>query len=229
MRKARIAVTFGSKTSETSIARYISAIERAGGLAVPVRPGERVAIDEFDGLMLSGGGDINPARYGEERDPRTFGIDDARDELELTLAKAALLRDIPVLGICRGFQVLNVVCDGSLVQHVEGHAQMDGGQHEIEITPGTRLAEALGTSGAVLVNTRHHQAVREAERAKTLVVAALSPDGLIEALESPRHRWVVGVQCHPERADEVDPRFAALFEAFVEAAVGESPKKPSQS
>ncbi|GIW06278.1 MAG: gamma-glutamyl-gamma-aminobutyrate hydrolase [Dehalococcoidia bacterium] len=223
MRKPRIAITVGANTPEQSVARYLAAVERAGGDPVPIRPGDRPSLAEFDGLLLSGGGDINPARYGQEPDPHTTGIDDARDELEFSLAKAALIRDIPVLAICRGFQVLNVVCDGSLVQHVEGHALMDGGQHEIDITPGTRLASALGTSGSVLVNTRHHQAVRETERAETLVVAAVSPDGLIEALESPRHRWVVGVQCHPERVEEVDPRFAALFEAFV-AAAAEHPR-----
>lgn len=221
MRRPRIAVTVGASAPEESVARYRAAVERAGGIAVPVRPGDPVALDEFDGLLLSGGGDINPARYGQEPDPHTAGVDDARDELEFALAKAALIRDVPVLAICRGFQLLNVVCDGSLVQHVEGHALMDGGQHEVVVTPGTRLAAALGTSGPVRVNTRHHQAVRETERADTLVVAAVSPDGLIEALESPRHRWVVGVQCHPERAGEVDPRFAGLFAAFVRAAAAD--------
>ncbi|MCS6801505.1 MAG: gamma-glutamyl-gamma-aminobutyrate hydrolase family protein [Chloroflexota bacterium] len=223
MRKPRIAVTVGATAPEDSVARYLAAVERAGGIPTPVRPGDDVALEAFDGLLLSGGGDINPARYGQDRDPHTAGVDDARDELEFSLAKTALIRDLPILAICRGFQLLNVVCDGSLVQHVEGHARFDGGQHEIDITPGTHLAKALGTSGSVLVNTRHHQAVRETERAATLVVAAVSPDGLIEALESPRHRWVVGVQCHPERADEVDPRFAGLFEAFVRAAAGDTP------
>jgi putative glutamine amidotransferase len=151
-------------------------------------------------------------------DPRTAGVDDRRDEFEFGLAKMALIRDVPLLAICRGFQVLNVVCDGSLVQHVDGHFDREGGQHEIDITPGTRLAEALGTSEVVMVNTRHHQAVRETERAETLVVSAVSPDGLIEGLESPRHRWVVGVQCHPERVGECDPRFTGLFDAFIHAA-----------
>ncbi|MCL6648946.1 MAG: gamma-glutamyl-gamma-aminobutyrate hydrolase family protein [Chloroflexi bacterium] len=216
MRTPRIVITFGGKTPAQVIQNYTTAIERAGGEPVAVFSGEEIVLEAFDGLLLSGGGDINPARYGQSPDPRTAHVDDRRDEFELALARAALHRDLPVLGICRGFQLLNVVAGGTLLQHVEGHQH--GGQHPVTVLAGTRLAQALGTSGEVIVNTRHHQAVRAGERAPDLVTTAFSPDGLIEGLESPTHRWVVGVQCHPERTGEVDPRFSGLFRAFIAAA-----------
>jgi gamma-glutamyl-gamma-aminobutyrate hydrolase PuuD len=151
VRKPRIAITVGANTPEQSVARYLAAVERAGGDPVPIRPGDRPSLAEFDGLLLSGGGDINPARYGQEPDPHTTGIDDARDELEFSLAKAALIRDIPVLAICRGFQVLNVVCDGSLVQHVEGHALMDGGISRRELASRPRWERAAACSSILAI------------------------------------------------------------------------------
>ncbi|MFN8533730.1 MAG: gamma-glutamyl-gamma-aminobutyrate hydrolase family protein [Dehalococcoidia bacterium] len=219
MSKPRIAVTARANVNLDDVTRYADAVRLAGGDPVTVWAYHDDTIDGIDGVLLTGGGDINPRVYNQPRDPRTKYVNDERDQFELALAKDALIRDLPVLAICRGFQLLNVLCDGSLVQHVDGHSA-NSGPHEIDITPGTKLAEALGTSERVMVNSRHHQAVRETERAETLVVSAVSPDGLIEALESPRHRWVVGVQCHPERADEVDPRFAGLFEHFIQAARG---------
>ena len=183
-------------------------------------------------LVLTGGADIEPCRYGQQPSP---GIDympfnRARDNLELSLARAALDDDLPIYGICRGMQLLNMAMGGSLIQHLEGHAgtQLDDGEwepsfHHIYISPGSKLAAVVGSGGFVRVNSIHHQGVREAQKSPHLLASAYSlEDGLIEALESPRHRWVIAVQFHPERRMELPPHFDRLFQSLVERAVERS-------
>jgi putative glutamine amidotransferase len=176
---------------------------------------------EWHGLVLTGGVDIDPALYGHERHERVRRTEPGRDEFELGLLRTALARDLPVLAICRGHQLLNVAMGGALLQHIDSgeHAadyRTEGYPsrvHQAWIAPGTRLQAALG-SGPVAVNSRHHQAVIEPYLAPGLRVAATTSDGLIEGLESEHHSWVVGVQWHPEREDAQIPGFSALGKAL---------------
>jgi putative glutamine amidotransferase len=211
----------------TAYRRYHDRVREAGGEPVDLHaalglPPERL-LDGLDGLVICGGGDINPARYGEPPAPEVEGVDDARDALELGLIAAALAADLPVLAICRGHQALNVACGGSLLQHIagDGHRALDDGtgtsrSHEIALAEGSRLFRLLGRR-RLMTNSRHHQAVTPDRIAPGLVATAWSPDGLVEGLESPSHRWVMGVQWHPER-EEVQAAFRPLFEDFVRAA-----------
>jgi putative glutamine amidotransferase len=188
------------------------------------------APDRVDGLLLTGGGDIDPARYGELVQG-SIDIDPARDESEFGLARAALARDLPVLGVCRGLQVLNVLLGGSLEQHREGHSPKyppagaampddPGGsqavRHLVSIEPGSRLAEACGVD-AFTVNSSHHQVITAPRLAPALRATACVGDA-IEAVESSSHEWVVAVQWHPERTAQVDPAATRIFDAFVRAA-----------
>jgi len=183
-------------------------------------PGE--ALERIDGLLLIGGADVHPRRYGAEPDPSAeLELDEARDALDFVLLEGALARDIPVVAICRGLQVLNVVSGGTLLQHVSGHRNDDSAQgasiqHRIWIAPGSKLASIVGAGGQVRVNSLHHQGLTEAQRAPRLMATAYAvDDGIVEALESPHHRFVVAVQCHPERADELPQQFQRLFSALA--------------
>ncbi|HET7026174.1 MAG TPA: gamma-glutamyl-gamma-aminobutyrate hydrolase family protein [Candidatus Limnocylindrales bacterium] len=210
---------------------YAEAVRTAGGEPRFVHPGmpttERdAALDAMDGLLLAGGADVEPARYGCEIDgSRT--IDRARDALEAVAWDVAAARAVPVLGICRGIQAINVFSGGTLLQHVDDHAGVSFGhgdprRHELRLVAGTRLGELLGTTSELAVNTYHHQGIRDSDLAPDLVAAgwADSPAGpLVEALEAPAGRWLVGVQCHPERTASTPRSFGRLFEAFVEACV----------
>ena len=171
----------------------------------------------MDGLLLAGGPDVHPERYGAAVDP-SAGVSPRTglDELDFPLLESALARDLPVLGICRGMQVLNVAFGGSLIQHVDNHR---GTNHRIWISPGSKLGAVVGAGGQVRVNSTHHQGLREAQRAPSLMASAFSLiDDLVEGVESPRHRFVLGVQFHPERADEVPRQFQNLFGALVHQA-----------
>lgn len=186
-------------------------------------PEEQVSL--LDGLFLPGGGDVHPRHYGEPirgSDPQD--IHEGRDGLELSLARAALAANIPVLGVCRGMQVLNIAAGGGLVQHVAGHRPPEGqvGYHEVEIAPDTLLGQVLGVSGRLPTNTYHHQAVTAEHLAASLRPAASTLDGtpLLEALEGTQWRWVLAVQWHPERFFELDPRHRRLFSEFVAVADG---------
>lgn len=210
----------GSEFRRESRQRYVSALERAGADVVVLSPTDTPP-DRFDALCLSGGEDVEAWRYGEEDtrpEPRT-PCDADRDALELSLARGALERDLPVLGICRGFQVLNVVCGGKLVQHHEGHeapAHSGVNTHDVSAEPGSGLARLYG-SDPFRINSRHHQAVDDATLAPGLR-PAVRHDGLIEAFESTQHSDVLGVQWHPERvADGLDDP-ERIFESFVRAA-----------
>ena len=192
------------------------------------RAGE--APPDCDGILVTAGFDIDPARYGQQRSEYTREIDPDRDSFEVELVEWALAADIPVLAICRGHQLFNVAFGGSLIQHLterephrarrgEGDA-IDSGWHDVALRPGSRLAAAFGQA-TLHVNSRHHQAVTADRVAPALVVAASAPDGVVEALEHPDHRWAVSVQWHPER-DEMATASRPLFAAFV-AACAASP------
>lgn len=183
-----------------------------------------------DGLILTGGIDVDPAVYGAERSERVSEVSRVRDDFELVLLRAALERDIPVLGVCRGHQLLNVAYGGGLLQHIEerephrsrrgADGVIESGWHDVALRPGTRLAAILGED-PIRANSRHHQAVTGERVAPGLEVAGTTADGIVEALEDPAKRWVVSVQWHPERKEMGDAS-APLFEAFVRACRGEA-------
>jgi putative glutamine amidotransferase len=205
----RVALPFGSRTPEGKRELYRQALHGAG-----IEPVENIAsLEGLDGLLLAGGSDVDPALYGVVSRPETDAPDSARDRLEVALLGQALDRDLPVLAICRGLQLLNVALGGTLVQHIEGHKCPGQKQaHKITIDRDSRLRFILGVDEHV-VNSRHHQCVDRI--APGLEVAAEAPDSVIEALELPGERFVLAVQWHPEeRTDGLDAR---LFEAFRDA------------
>lgn len=217
--KPRIALTLSlsdSPVRQVSRRRYIDALERAGADVIPIEPGDPLPT-AFDGLCLAGGEDVDPDRYGQPNDG-SERIDTERDALEFQLLRRALAQDLPVLGICRGFQVLNVAFGGGLVQDLPGH-RPTGDEvvtHEIAADAGSLLGRIVGTQPH-LVNARHHQGVNDATLAAALRPAARVGQ-LVEAVESDAHRFVLGVQWHPERTDEVAPAATRVFTALVEAA-----------
>ncbi len=213
---------------------YVDAIVDAGGapLAIPIGldlDALATIYGVLNGLLLPGGDDLAPDRYGQEPHPMLGLVDPARDNLELIVSRWALRDDMPILGICRGIQVLAVAAGGSLYQDlpaqleacmphdVRAHGR-DHLCHDIQITPDTKLARAIGT-GRTRVNSFHHQAVLEVP--KGFIVSARSEDGVIEGIESTSNRYVVGVQCHPEGMWRTTaPSFRALFAGFVDTAAG---------
>ena len=223
MTRPRIVLTTSAGQAPESIAarrRYVRALERAGAEVTLLAP-DGVLPNDAEGLCLSGGGDIAPGQYGAS-DARDFctDVDVKRDRTELEITRRALDQDIPILGVCRGFQLLNVAFMGSLVQDVSGHRSTDHVTHTVTPAKGSRLAQACGQDD-MQVNSRHHQAVTAVELGESLEVTAFVGE-LVEAFESKTHRWVVGVQWHPERvgsAEEgVDDNAARIFEAFVAEA-----------
>ncbi|MFF7125004.1 gamma-glutamyl-gamma-aminobutyrate hydrolase family protein [Streptomyces sp. NPDC008240] len=187
-------------------AGYPRLVQRAGGLAAMLPPDapERAAeaVERLDGLVIAGGPDVDPSRYGAERSPRTGPPAPERDAWELALIGAALAAQVPVLGICRGMQLLNVALGGTLVQHMDGHAEVVGvfGGHAVKPVPGTLYARIAPEE--TTVPTYHHQAV---ERLGTgLVPSAHAADGTVEAIELPSGEgWVLGVQWHPEMGEDL--------------------------
>jgi putative glutamine amidotransferase len=210
-------------------------VEGAGGLPLIFAPGRPAdapeLLDHVRGLLLTGGADVDPSLYGEKPHAALGPVFRERDVFELALVEEALRRDLPVLAICRGHQVLNVATGGTLVQDIPSQVPGAGAHdpeverwqacHEVQILPGTRLREILGTE-KVAVNSFHHQSVKQLGR--DLVLSASSPDGVVEGIEMPRasKRFVVGVQWHPESFWDHPPGFAPLFEALVRAADGSS-------
>jgi gamma-glutamyl-gamma-aminobutyrate hydrolase PuuD len=196
---------------------YVRAVERAGGRAVLVPPdpdGSEEVLDALDGLVFSGGSDLSPDIYGAEADPQTKGTNPARDRGELALLTAALERDLPVLAICRGVEVLNVVRGGDIVQHLpdvlgnENHREVPGtfSDHPVRVDPSSRLGEVRGA-----VKSSHHQGLGRI--GDGLREVAWAEDGIVEAVEDPEKPFLVGVLWHPEAGED-----QRLFERLVEAA-----------
>ena len=213
---------------------YVEGVAEAGGVPVVLPPivGPRAAealLDGMDGLLLSGGSDLGPLYYGEEPIPELGVTIPERDAFEIALLEHALRRKIPILGICRGMQVLNVALGGTLYQDLPsqmdhmvllGHRQETPKwqpTHEVEVDGGSKVAEILGAD-ELKVNSYHHQAIKEL--ASGLVAVAHAPDGVIEAVESGdlSKRWVIGVQWHAEAMRDAGPVHRRLFEAHVSAA-----------
>jgi putative glutamine amidotransferase len=200
-------------------ASYVRAVQRAGGVPLLVPPGAapEETVDRVDGLIFSGGSDLDPELYGAEAHAETVGFVRERDDFELELMRAALARDMPLLAICRGSQVLNVALGGDLEQHVpdrvhaDTHKQTPGvfAEHDVAVLPSTRLSSILGDRHDV--KSHHHQGY--GTLGEGLRESARAPDGTVEALEDPSRRFTVGVLWHPEEGADL-----ALFEALVREA-----------
>lgn len=211
---------------------YIQAVKLGGGAPVVIPPHLneaqlRAIFERLDGLILSGGGDIQPAFFGEQDSGLPYFVDEWRDQAELALARWALAEGLPLLAICRGHQVLNVAAGGTLIQDIPTqfpgaltHSAVAGRSkssvaHTVEVAAGSLLATLVG-AGKLRVNSVHHQAVKVVGAG--LVVSARAPDGIIEGLGTPDHPFCVGVQWHPEAMVESQPVMRRLFEGLVEAA-----------
>ncbi|MGH2723371.1 MAG: gamma-glutamyl-gamma-aminobutyrate hydrolase family protein [Actinomycetota bacterium] len=210
-------------------APYIEAVHRAGGTEAVLLPvqldADRAAgrLARFDGLLLIGGGDLDPSHYGEEPHPRVYEVDPRRDAFELALARAAVERGVPTLAICRGIQVLNVALGGTLQQHIDDAADAvahgDPGTHRpvthaVRLAPGSRVAEAMGVDRAD-ASSHHHQAL--AKLGDGLIATAWADDGVVEAVEH-EDGWILGVQWHPEDTCFADRSQQGLFDALVRRA-----------
>lgn len=212
---------------------YVASLDRAGVRPVLLPPASTLAPAEvlapFDGLLLAGGGDIDPDRYGGGAPhPAVYGLDPVRDDAELALARAALAAGKPLFAICRGMQVLNVAMGGTLHQHlpdlsgIDLHGHPTGNSsvlHDVKVPDGSRLAAACGRE-VLRCTSHHHQGVDRL--AAGLVAVAWSGDGLIEGveLEDPSGPWVVGVQWHPEMTSADDPTQQAIFDGFARVVRG---------
>lgn len=213
---------------------YVDAVRRAGGEAVMIPPGTEdhdvdveALVARLDGLVLAGGGDVGPDRYGSDGHAAVYGVHPARDRDELALVRHVLVTQLPTLAICRGSQVLNVALGGTLVPHLPDRTEQahrlaptdDGGPaaptpHAVDVAPDSRLAGIMGTT-SVTPMSWHHQAV---DRPGTgLRVVARAEDGTVEATEHDDHRWLVSVQWHPELTAAEDPTQQRLFDALVQA------------
>jgi putative glutamine amidotransferase len=199
---------------------YVDAVARAGGRPLIVPPldhGVDETLDALDGILLSGGEDLDPAHYGAERHPETKGVHEARDRAELALLRGALERDMPVLAVCRGSQVLNVALGGDLVQHLpevvghDEHRHTPGAfaDHDVRVAADSRLGELLGERAPV--KSHHHQGFGRVGHG--LREVAWAEDGLVEGLEDPARRFALGVLWHPEEGED-----GALFAALVAEA-----------
>lgn len=210
---------------------YLASLQRAGALALLLAPDDAAAespddlLDRIDGLLLAGGADIDPASYGARPHPETVGSSPERDRFELSLTHRALERDMPVLGICRGLQLLNVALGGTLVQHLpdtlghDGHAPTPGSfvRHEVRLEPGS-LAERAAGSQLLEVSSHHHQGIDELGDGLVVTGHAIG-DEATEAIELPDRQFALGVQWHPE--EDVASRVVG---ALVAAAKNPSPR-----
>ncbi len=242
-RSPRIVVTLvvAARDAEPALAArrnalYMDCVMRHGATAIPLdatssASGRAGAFASMDGLLVTGGADMDPARYGQAA-AGSVATDGARDELELAALAAADARGIPVLGICRGLQAMNVSAGGTLLQHDDGHAGPGWGHgpartHPLRLVPGSRLARILSPTqaggGVLTVNSYHHQAVRASDLAGAFVPSAWSPSpagDLVEAFEAPSGPFRMAVQCHPERGESTPRAFERLFAFFVDACRG---------
>jgi putative glutamine amidotransferase len=208
---------------------YLQALQRAGALALMLAPDPQLTADPgealalIDGLMLAGGADIDPASYGQEAHAETVATVPERDAFEIALVNAAIERDMPILGICRGMQLINVACGGTLLQHLPerfGHSEhrrvmgsFEGSDHPVRLVEGSLAARAAGET-LHLTKSHHHQGV-DRLGGGLLVSGTSELDGLPEAIEMPDSRFVLGVQWHPEADDH-----SKVIGALVQAAVG---------
>jgi len=217
----------------SSMKDYEEAVREAGGDPIELSNGDDplAVLGGLDGLLLTGGPDVEPSQYGQATHPTTKVAQD-RDKFELPLTQEAVKRDVPLFAICRGVQVLNVAEGGTLTQDIPSQVKTDLNHavnvpkthqtHRIEVTPGSRLAETLGMTGAsdtCPVNSRHHQALDQI--APGFNVSARAPDGVVEAIEKPDATFCLGVQWHPENFWRTG-EFKGLFDAFVAAAAKRS-------
>ena len=224
-----IGITFSSGSITGTAGNYIHTIKEFGGIPRPLYPG--VSNSEFvgiNGLLLTGGGDIHPEYFDQEWHSSLKYVNEDRDKLELPLCREAIESDLPVFGICRGIQIMNVAMRGSLYQDVPSQLidplthpaknSSEDSEHEIEIEPNSRLCELVEKRGDK-VNSAHHQAVDEI--GEGFIVTARSTDGVIEAMENPSRDFILGVQYHPERMIRTEgfrEHRRKLFEAFIKAA-----------
>jgi putative glutamine amidotransferase len=238
-RPPRIVVTLmvGAAQAEPDIADrknalYVDAVGRHGAIAVPLdaaasAAAREAALTSMDGLLITGGADLDPARYGRPNEG-SREVEPDRDELEAAVWAAAEAMDVPVLGICRGLQAMNAFSGGVLLQDVGGHVGNGWGHgpaqtHSIHLVPGSVTARILDPSGSgtdLVVNSYHHQAVRTVDLAPAFTATAFadSPAGpLVEAFETTSGPWRMAVQCHPERTESTPVVFEQLFAAFIEA------------
>lgn len=222
--KPRIGITPCARVDD-----YVESVKRAGGQPVVLKNSDdaHAVVRDLDGVLLTGGLDVDPSLYGEKAHETTQTAPE-RDQFEIPLSRVAIEQDLPIFAICRGVQVLNVAAGGSLVQDIASAVTTELNHsidvpknhlaHPVAITPGTKLAGALGAAAnlkACSVNSRHHQSV--ARVAPAFMVSAVSPDGVVEAIERADKTFCVGVQWHPENFWKTG-EFTGLFAAFVSAA-----------
>lgn len=207
--------------------QYVDCVRRAGAVAVLIPPGES-RIDELlsslNGVILAGGGDVDPARYDGQQHESIYAVDQERDAMEFKLAQRVIDTGMPTLAICRGIQVVNVVLGGTLIEHLPDEVGEDvvhrlpprePTEHPIRVERQSRLAEIVGEVHFTAASW-HHQAARQV--ADELVVTAYAPDGTIEAAEMPDHPWMIAVQWHPELTADRDAAQQRLFDEFVRSA-----------
>jgi len=214
----------GKRDAFSSSQPYSRAVARAGGVPVLVPPigvlarNAKSVLQHFDGVLLPGGGDVDPRRYGEEPDEDTvYGIVQAHDDLDIAIALAAIELDLPMLALCRGMQILNVALGGTLQQDI-GNADHWMREHSVTLTEGSRIAAACGTNELEHCHSVHHQGLKDIAPALTPV--GWAPDGQLEAVELDSASWIVGVQWHPEDTAGSDHANQGLFAALVDAARG---------
>jgi len=227
MTKPRIGITtYGrNEINQYNIpAGYIESVRRANAYAYLLPPGETdIAgwLGQLDGIIFSGGGDITPKHYGGEHHESIMLLDEERDETEIIIAKECLEREIPTFAICRGMQLINVVCGGTLHQHLPeeygGHVlhllpDRKPNAHETILKSESKLADIIGQKSFTAASL-HHQAVKDL--APGFTVAATAPDNVVEAIENPNWPWLIAVQWHPELTAADDPLQQSLFDYFV--------------
>ena len=218
---------------------YVHCVANAGGLPVPLPYSDAGLAADYvatlDGLVLTGGLDVDPFFYDQEPRPEVGKVDPARDRFELELISRAYAEGLPILAICKGVQILNVAFGGTLIQdvytsvpdvlrHEQRNLRWDTHYHHVNVEPGTRLAQLVGDE-RTRVNSDHHQAVGRI--ANRLVVSARADDGVVEGLEDPAHPWCVGVQWHPERMPD-DPLTRGLFDTLLEASTRRQAEKDAK-
>jgi putative glutamine amidotransferase len=236
VKRPPVGVTIENPRKEQEVFRlredYVRAVETAGGLPLVLAPGrpEDAAdlLDHVSALVLTGGADIDPSLYGESRRPEVKAVFRERDQFEIALCREALRRDLPLLAICRGHQVLNVATGGTLIQDIP--SQVGGAlnhdpdterwqpAHDVRILPGTRLREILGRD-RIAVNSIHHQSIKTPGRGLVVSASAVGDD-VIEGIEAPGRRFVLGVQWHPEAFWDQPQDFQSLFAALAGASRG---------